>query len=693
MELHVYIVSMEGRCEEQVPNRDPFVLLTSTVVSFAQSGLACLSNRHIPLLVTYAENESMRSLLYRIRCILEALYDPNDPNDPTDPNVTMGPNDPIDPMDSRDPNDPFNSKYHPNDPFYSKYHRNDPINSNYHRNDPINSNYHRNDPINHHSSTSTSFSSKPFHSGHVPYSNAPQSPIFPIDLPRLRRSLFFTPLDETPSGPFPYSDFIAVILRSFALSRYPSPLFDSLPVLSLSDCSLPPRDSAQPAGDLLRSLSRAGPAGPAEIWSVSAILRAEPSPAHPLITTPFLQFLSSAKADAIDRSIQRKFAVPTSLLAKQHPRGGRREPVRLEECLRRSIECTAMEVCDNCGKASPRELQSRITQLPPVLVILLKRFSFDFGDGKAYGGGRRKITERVSFPLEGLDMAPYTFGCEETLYDLVSVCNHTGSADFGHYYAYALCDQGQSKGQSKDQSKDQSQGAAWFEFNDSFVHSISQRTVESECAYYLVYRQRARPSLRAMNERIRSELTALKDAFKPISFSQSMKSLAPRPAWQTGVLAATSAVAVSSGSSSSSSSSSEAEMAKMSAVPNALNSEVNLPPNTQPSPRDFARDPADPKAVDAGMQRSGEKGKGRLDAKQKSAKKAEKQEEQDIFLLDFEAFHSRSVPWGIDGQIERECRDWERVTRVAKCISIAMMIVAATAIIVLTALVLVVIFL
>lgn len=134
-------------------------------------------------------------------------------------------------------------------------------------------------------------------------------------------------------------------------------------------------------------------------------------------------------------------------------------------------------------------------------------------------------------------------------------------------------------------------------------------------------------------------------------------------------------------------------MAKMSAVPNALNSEVNLPPNSQPSPRDFARDPADPKAVGAGMQRSGEKGKGRLDAKQKSAKKAEKQEEQDIFLLDFEAFHSRSVPWGIDGQIERECRDWERVTRVARCISIAMMIVAATAIVVLTALVLVVIFL
>ena len=64
---------------------------------------------------------------------------------------------------------------------------------------------------------------------------------------------------------------------------------------------------------------------------------------------------------------------------------------------------------------------------------------------------REKISSFVDFPLNGLDMSPYSKpltppteddidenGVDERyLYDLVAVCNHYGRMGFGHYTAFA----------------------------------------------------------------------------------------------------------------------------------------------------------------------------------------------------------------------------------------------------------------
>ena len=60
------------------------------------------------------------------------------------------------------------------------------------------------------------------------------------------------------------------------------------------------------------------------------------------------------------------------------------------------------------------------------------------------------------------------------VYDLYGVINHTGSLQFGHYYAYAY---------NKDYDE-------WFEYNDSSVSSVTESQVVTSCAYVLFYKLR-----------------------------------------------------------------------------------------------------------------------------------------------------------------------------------------------------------
>jgi ubiquitin carboxyl-terminal hydrolase 4/11/15 len=50
------------------------------------------------------------------------------------------------------------------------------------------------------------------------------------------------------------------------------------------------------------------------------------------------------------------------------------------------------------------------------------------------------VSEKVIFPIEGLDMRPYVITLqhepEPVLYDLCGVSNHFGSLNGGHYTAY-----------------------------------------------------------------------------------------------------------------------------------------------------------------------------------------------------------------------------------------------------------------
>lgn len=77
---------------------------------------------------------------------------------------------------------------------------------------------------------------------------------------------------------------------------------------------------------------------------------------------------------------------------------------------------------------------------PPFLFISLKRFKS--AAGTYYND---KLEDKVSFPVNGLDLSKYVISNknadgslkEEIIYDLYAVSNHYGNMGFGHYTAYA----------------------------------------------------------------------------------------------------------------------------------------------------------------------------------------------------------------------------------------------------------------
>ena len=110
-------------------------------------------------------------------------------------------------------------------------------------------------------------------------------------------------------------------------------------------------------------------------------------------------------------------------------------PLELKHLLRSFVETQAFDAenkwyCDRCNAHKEASKKLEFRTLPPVLVVQLKRFEYT-------DVSRRRIDDPVSFPLEGLDMAPF---CTESaqqqrkhdfLYDLVGVCQHLGTEPRG----------------------------------------------------------------------------------------------------------------------------------------------------------------------------------------------------------------------------------------------------------------------
>jgi ubiquitin C-terminal hydrolase len=134
----------------------------------------------------------------------------------------------------------------------------------------------------------------------------------------------------------------------------------------------------------------------------------------------------------------------------------------------------------DCGEAGKRDahMSVEILELPPVLHLHLQRFAFDSVSGRF-----SKIHSFLSFPTD-LDLSEFVSAQELQLYRLFGVLVHSGSDCGGHYLAF-LKPEPESE---------------WFEFNDSYVHSVSQaRAIDdnfgsldterprSSSAYMLVY--------------------------------------------------------------------------------------------------------------------------------------------------------------------------------------------------------------
>ena len=83
--------------------------------------------------------------------------------------------------------------------------------------------------------------------------------------------------------------------------------------------------------------------------------------------------------------------------------------------------------CPNCQKHQQATKKFDLWSLPEVLIIHLKRFSYN-----RYW--RDKIDTVIEFPLKNLDMTPYVINSAhgQAVYDLISVSNHYGGMGGGH---------------------------------------------------------------------------------------------------------------------------------------------------------------------------------------------------------------------------------------------------------------------
>ncbi|XP_059495230.1 ubiquitin carboxyl-terminal hydrolase 8 isoform X1 [Stegostoma tigrinum] len=122
--------------------------------------------------------------------------------------------------------------------------------------------------------------------------------------------------------------------------------------------------------------------------------------------------------------------------------------------------------CSNCKAHRDSTKKLEIWKLPPILLIHLKRFSYE-------GRWKQKLQTNVDFPLENLDFFSYIIGPRNNVkrYNLFAVSNHYGGLDGGHYTAYC-----------KNAVKQR-----WFKFDDQDVSEISPSSVRSSAAYILFY--------------------------------------------------------------------------------------------------------------------------------------------------------------------------------------------------------------
>ena len=122
--------------------------------------------------------------------------------------------------------------------------------------------------------------------------------------------------------------------------------------------------------------------------------------------------------------------------------------------------------CENCKKKEWHTKEIKISQPPNILILSLQRQNPRTGT---------KNNSYVDFS-DDLDMSIYLdhqcWNKNDAKYSLYGIGNHSGSIDFGHYYAYIKINN------------------SWYEFNDSSVSPYSKgASNSSRTAYTLFYKK------------------------------------------------------------------------------------------------------------------------------------------------------------------------------------------------------------
>ncbi|PIA13669.1 cysteine proteinase [Coemansia reversa NRRL 1564] len=148
-------------------------------------------------------------------------------------------------------------------------------------------------------------------------------------------------------------------------------------------------------------------------------------------------------------------------------------PVNIYQCLDAYSEMEVLDgndkwMCPRCKTKRKATKQLKVSRLPQVLIVHLKRFS-------TRGHFREKLETNVHIPTQRLYMENYiTPGAHPSaMYNLYAVVNHFGTMSGGHYTASVF-----------DELREQ-----WNYFDDTKVFPISETQVASPAAYLLFFVQ------------------------------------------------------------------------------------------------------------------------------------------------------------------------------------------------------------
>jgi ubiquitin C-terminal hydrolase len=142
----------------------------------------------------------------------------------------------------------------------------------------------------------------------------------------------------------------------------------------------------------------------------------------------------------------------------------------LDQCLDNFTKLEILEDdekwnCPHCDKKVNGLKRMTIFLPPKIMIIHLKRFDFQ----------GNKINNLVEFPISDFNinkyMANYSSQFKDYTYDLISVVNHNGNINNGHYYSFVKSDFNKE----------------WYCCNDDCIFKIDDTKLITNSAYILFY--------------------------------------------------------------------------------------------------------------------------------------------------------------------------------------------------------------
>lgn len=162
-------------------------------------------------------------------------------------------------------------------------------------------------------------------------------------------------------------------------------------------------------------------------------------------------------------------------------------PILLSSCLKEFTTAEQLDMenawyCPKCEDHVCAKKHITLWSTPDILILHLKRFTFDACHRTKGNVVRSKVEDRVNFPVDGLDLSDFIIGPIDEdsppIYNLFGVSEHSGTtANSGHYTATVR----------------NSRDGKWYRYNDSNVGITSGDVAITGGAYVLFY-QRSRGS-------------------------------------------------------------------------------------------------------------------------------------------------------------------------------------------------------